>query len=94
MEQFQNKEIMYDQAVSVLFSLKDDLSITARLLYVALMQVDRDKLVKHDELKEITGFARGTVIKAIDELKEKNMILVSRTKYGAFYTLLSGDDSQ
>ncbi len=94
MEQFPNKEVAEKKAMKILFDFKDKLSISSRFLYIALLMVDRDTLYKHEELAEITGLSVGTIKNSIRELVNERLLLVNRSSFGAFYTVLLGDEEE
>lgn len=91
MEQFTNKELAEKKAYEVLFNLKDEISLSSRLLYIALLSSERDRIIKHDELADITGLSIPTVKNSIRELVDKKLLITTRASHGAFYTVLNGD---
>lgn len=88
MKQFKNQEIATEKSFKVFFEMKDQLSLSARLLYVSLMAVDRDQTITHDQLAEITGLSVPTVKRSIKQLLEKELILQTKWQGGCFYVVL------
>lgn len=85
----QNEEVKMSKAMKVMFNHDLDISLKARFLYVALMQFEEGREVKHKELMEVTDIkAPKTLIKVIDELKKHNLIRVTRRSYGCLYDVL------
>jgi predicted transcriptional regulator len=88
MEALNLKNMEMEKAMGVMFNLKSKLSMSARFVYVALMAVDKDQKLKHEELAEITDLSVITVKKAVKELKDNDLIDVKRAQYGSFYQVL------
>lgn len=88
MELLKPNNVVTDKAMHVMFNLKNELSMSARFLYVALMATGKDCKLKHDDLAEITDLSVMTVKKSVRELKENGLISVKRGKHGAFYEVL------
>lgn len=77
------------KAKDVLFNFQRELSVKARLLYVALLMVEKDRILKQADLQEIMDIKNVMTIRAaIDELKKHNLIRVTRKSYGSIYDVL------
>lgn len=88
MEALNLKNMEMEKAMGVMFNFKNKLSMSARFVYVALMAVDKERILKHEELAEITDLSVITVKKAVKELKENALISVRRGQRGSFYEVL------
>jgi DNA-binding MarR family transcriptional regulator len=92
--QLNNDKEMMEKAIEVMFGMKKDLTVSSRFLYVALMNIERDRVITHNELAEITGYSIPTVKNSIEELIRKKMIIKTRTQRGLFITVLSGEKKE
>lgn len=85
----ENEKSIVNKAKGIMFNFKIRLSANARLLYVALLVAEEGKPLTHKDLMEVTGIgSHPTIIKAVKELVEAELITVRKTQHGQFFTVL------